>query len=1122
MSLPTMGGLIGVGTFFNGGDDQSGPLGPRWTHSWAIRCEGDATVTFYEVGGKRRTFTRNVDGSYTAEPGVHDKLTVTRDGQGNITQYLITRPSQAKLYFWGVTYGAKSGKIDYTLFHNVTQQCSYDGSAKLTQVTTTAGGTERGRLTVGYDGSGRITSFCKVRGQNQRCMSIAYDGYGRPSQMTTPSSKVYAFTYDANNWIASASYPGGHSWSFSYTDHGNVIGAAAPGGAISASGYGTGTTAIVDARGYTWSDSYDGAGNLVAVVDALGQTTYYGYDANHNRTSVTTPRGYTWTYTYDGNRNMLTATNPLGKTTTYTYDANNNLTSVTDPKSHVTTYTYDPNTGDMTRVTDPNGYQTNYTYDSYGNMTSVTDARNNTTTYQYDDNGNMTRITDPLSYQTNFTYDDWGNRTSVTDARGNTTSFLYDDDDRMTRITYPGGAYRTFTYDCCQLTSLTDELGRTTTYQYYNTGKLWKVTDALGNVTEYQYDNNGNMTWVKNARGYYTYYVYDTANRLTQGDYPDSTHEYFGYDADGNRTSWTKADGNVIYYTYDQAGRLTGIDYPPNGGSADVSFAYDDESRRTSMTDATGVSRYYYDEYPQPNPTYVYKDALVAASYQPTGGTERVFKYEYDAVGNRTKITDPASNVTTYAYSNRNALSSMTFSGLSASYTYDQVGNRTQVTYPNGAYTAYAYNSRNWVTSVTSKNSSNQVICSYSYTNYDNVGNPLHMVEEDNSYTDWAYDNIYRLTSDVKTGGTAYSRTFTYDAVGNRTQMVKDQQTINYTYDANNKMTAAGGDSFTYDSNGNTIGRTGSSGSATWGYDYENRMTSSTTPQGSATFVYNGGGLRVRKVEGAYTGNYLYDGVRVYAKYDDNWNEAARFMIEGDSYYDPLVATRTGGAWYYPLYDSLGSTRRLINASQTVTDSYSYEAFGGITSQSGSTYNPYKYVGSLGYYSADATTGLQHLGARYYSPSAGRFTTTDPLRFPPGQYVYTANGPLLDGDPAGLGLRDRLACFFLDGVHCLTPQEKLMKGQADKLLNQVGEACEGARKAGNLAQGLNLIGKAWGCKSRFPSGELKTFMKKPAVPGDCMEFCLAVKQWLGSCLPKGDLAMLISKYSCYSECKGHE
>jgi RHS repeat-associated protein len=130
--------------------------------------------------------------------------------------------------------------------------------------------------------------------------------------------------------------------------------------------------------------------------------------------------------------------------------------------------------------------------------------------------------------------------------------------------------------------------------------------------------------------------------------------------------------------------------------------------------------------------------------------------------------------------------------------------------------------------------------------------------------------------------------------------------------------------------------------------------------------------------------------------------EQARFMVEGSSYYSPLTAVRVGGACYYPLYDKLGSSRRLIDANQTVTDAYWYDAFGNITSQSGGTYNPYRYVGSLGYYSADTTTGLLHVGARYYSPQVGRFWTQDPLDVESNRYAYVLNDPLLLVDPAGL------------------------------------------------------------------------------------------------------------------------
>ncbi|UCH34642.1 MAG: RHS repeat-associated core domain-containing protein [Armatimonadota bacterium] len=99
------------------------------------------------------------------------------------------------------------------------------------------------------------------------------------------------------------------------------------------------------------------------------------------------------------------------------------------------------------------------------------------------------------------------------------------------------------------------------------------------------------------------------------------------------------------------------------------------------------------------------------------------------------------------------------------------------------------------------------------------------------------------------------------------------------------------------------------------------------------------------------------------------------------------------------VYDGLGSTRQLINhTDQSVTESYEYEAFGNLMSSSGSTPNPYRYVGSLGYYQTG--TSLMHLGARYYMPEVGRFLSQDEIG-PPASYVYAENSPCAAVDPSG-------------------------------------------------------------------------------------------------------------------------
>jgi len=106
------------------------------------------------------------------------------------------------------------------------------------------------------------------------------------------------------------------------------------------------------------------------------------------------------------------------------------------------------------------------------------------------------------------------------------------------------------------------------------------------------------------------------------------------------------------------------------------------------------------------------------------------------------------------------------------------------------------------------------------------------------------------------------------------------------------------------------------------------------------------------------------------------------------------------------LYDGLGSTRQLLDASQNVTDTYAYEAFGNLKGSSGSTPNPYRYVGSLGYYQTGSS--LMHLGARYYRPEVGRFGQRDPAGTKPptklADYDYCSHSPVGYRDPAGLSV----------------------------------------------------------------------------------------------------------------------
>jgi RHS repeat-associated protein len=113
-----------------------------------------------------------------------------------------------------------------------------------------------------------------------------------------------------------------------------------------------------------------------------------------------------------------------------------------------------------------------------------------------------------------------------------------------------------------------------------------------------------------------------------------------------------------------------------------------------------------------------------------------------------------------------------------------------------------------------------------------------------------------------------------------------------------------------------------------------------------------------------------------------------------------ILGAAPRGASYDHLYDRLGSTRQLLDSNQATTDTYSYYAFGEVRTSSGSTTNPFKFVGRLGYYD-DPSADLQYLRARYYAPGCGRFLTRDPLvaRWP--SYVYADNSPAGRVDSSG-------------------------------------------------------------------------------------------------------------------------
>ena len=122
----------------------------------------------------------------------------------------------------------------------------------------------------------------------------------------------------------------------------------------------------------------------------------------------------------------------------------------------------------------------------------------------------------------------------------------------------------------------------------------------------------------------------------------------------------------------------------------------------------------------------------------------------------------------------------------------------------------------------------------------------------------------------------------------------------------------------------------------------------------------------------------------------------------GTVYYYGLNRTHNSNGEIY-VYNAHGDTVQLVKDNAVVV-SYTYDAFGNLTSQVGESDNPFEYCSEY----FDEETETYYLRARYYNPANGRFTQedawvfidfADPLSL--NLYTYCSNNPIMYIDPSG-------------------------------------------------------------------------------------------------------------------------
>ncbi len=944
------------------------------------------------------------------------RLVATVDANGNRVTYDHQIASNREVYT------DRLGNIrtfQYDSDGNVTSQT--DALGNTSSMTYNADGeplTETDALgnttTKTYDADGNRLTRTDALGNVQ---TTTYNSRGSPLTETDPLGNITTLAYDTSGDLVSETDPLGNTTTFTRDSAGNPLTQTDPLGNVTTRTYSssgeelTVTDANGDTRSRTFdgnrnqtsetrmrtvggtpvaeiaSYTYDGEGRLRTTVDHAGNATTTIYDATGQIVSQTDRRGNTKQFTWDFEGRNTEIRYADGTTILNTYDLEGRKTTSTDRSGRTTQFAYDA-AGRLLQTTHPDGAVESKTYDAVGQVLSETDANGNTTDFVWDAAGRMTRRTDAAGGVTAFTYDASGNKLSETDANGNTTSFTYDAKNQLVTTTFPDGTTNTFTYDANgnKLTE-TDQAGNTTRFAYDPVGNLIQVTDSLGQATVYAYDEVGNRTSITDANGNTTTFEYDHDGRVTSKTLPGGQTFTFTYDAEGNEIQSVDADGDTIISVYDVSNRLMQKTLP----SGEVhTFSYTGTGKIASETDARGTTTYVYDA----------MDRLL----QVTHPDLTVVSHTYDAAGNETSLTTPAGT-TSYTYDVLNRLVSVTDPGAGVtSYTYDPVGNLLTQTSPNGVVATHTYDTLNRLTGIETRRSDTTLVESYAYT-LGAVGNRTRVTEGSGRVVDYTYDALYRLIrediTDAVIGNSSLD--YTYDPVGNRlTKVVNSVATVTYTYDSNDRVLTEGTTTYSYDANGNTLTRSVGAVVTAYGYDGLNRLRSVSSPVASIAYTYDPSGNRVgANVNGTQT-DYLVDSNRDLAQVVEERDSLGNTLVRYDHGNDLIAQSRSGVTSYYHA-DGIGSTRVLTDSSETVTDTYTYDAFGRLLGSTGSTVNDYLFTGEQ----FDPNIGFYYLRARYYDPAIGRFTTADVFPadlFDPQtlhRYVYVKNNPVNFVDPTG-------------------------------------------------------------------------------------------------------------------------
>ena len=180
---------------------------------------------------------------------------------------------------------------------------------------------------------------------------------------------------------------------------------------------------------------------------------------------------------------------------------------------------------------------------------------------------------------------------------------------------------------------------------------------------------------------------------------------------------------------------------------------------------------------------------------------------------------------------------------------------------------------------------------------------------------------------------------------------------------------------------------------STWKTELCSSTRMEVTPEATTTFFYDDWNLIEERV--AYT-NGTSSTISYY------WGKDLSGTLQGAGGVGGLLYLTVDGVPYVPDYDNIGNITRYLDANGNVVAQYTYDAFGGTISATGTMCNVFRHHFSTKY--LDVETGFYYYGYRFYHPVLMRWLNRDPVEEEGGVNVYAfcRNNTLNECDKLGL------------------------------------------------------------------------------------------------------------------------